>query len=156
MTESGPRSSPRGCNCKEEAGTRAFSSPAPESGSKPKKLSGTTRKILSRLLKSGIPYNSALKRIQERIQTPSEQAGTSKWIRPSDDSSEATAEKPCTAESKPSSGETDGHWPSYGNAAACAKVGILHQDYPKISLKASHLESLQYAILAAIEDISVK
>ncbi|KAG5875595.1 hypothetical protein JTB14_031830 [Gonioctena quinquepunctata] len=44
---------------------------------------------------------------QVRIQTLSEQAGTSKRIRSSDDSPEAMAKKPCTAESKSLSGKTD-------------------------------------------------
>ncbi|KAG5874104.1 hypothetical protein JTB14_022071 [Gonioctena quinquepunctata] len=75
------------------------SSPTPESEGELKKLVGAARKRLSRLLKSGIPYNYASKQIleereqnqlQERIQTLSEQAGTSKRIHFSDDSSEAT------------------------------------------------------------------
>ncbi|KAG5870996.1 hypothetical protein JTB14_021867 [Gonioctena quinquepunctata] len=71
------------------------------------------------------------------IQTPSEQADTGKQIHSSDDSPEAMAKKPCTAESQPS----------------LVKVEFLHQDYSTTPLKARYLESFHYAILTAVEDI---
>ncbi|KAG5867543.1 hypothetical protein JTB14_003241 [Gonioctena quinquepunctata] len=77
-----------------------LSSATPESEGKPKKLGGAARKRLNRLHKSGIPHNSASKQILEkreqkqRIQTPSEQAGTSKRVRSSDDPPEVTVKKP--------------------------------------------------------------
>ncbi|KAG5889843.1 hypothetical protein JTB14_013250 [Gonioctena quinquepunctata] len=84
-----------------------LSSPTPESEGEPKKLGEAARKRLSRLLKSAfkqILEECEEKQLQERIRTRSEQAGTSKRIRSSDDSPEATATKPCTAVSKPNSG----------------------------------------------------
>ncbi|KAG5878264.1 hypothetical protein JTB14_026700 [Gonioctena quinquepunctata] len=82
---------------------------------------------------------------------PLSKLGASKQIRSGDDSPESMSKKPCTAESKPLSDETDEQRPSYGKAAACAKT---HRDYPITSSKAGHLESFQYAHLAAAEDIS--
>ncbi|KAG5895508.1 hypothetical protein JTB14_009219 [Gonioctena quinquepunctata] len=101
---------------------------------------------------ANLPVTSDQKR--ELFSSPilESEAGTSKRIRSSDDLPKATATEPCTAESKPASGKTDEQRPSYGNVAACVKVGFLHQYYSTTSLKASHLESLQYAILTAVED----
>ncbi|KAG5871386.1 hypothetical protein JTB14_022598 [Gonioctena quinquepunctata] len=93
------------------------SSPTPEAEGKPKILVGAARKRLSRLLKSGIPYNHASKQVleereqnqlQERIQTLSEQAGTSKRIRFSDDSSEATGWKLSTKTTRQQTNKTQG------------------------------------------------
>lgn len=134
-------------------------SPTPEN--KPRKLGGAARKRLSRLLKSGVPYKSALHQIleqreqgqpQERKHSPSV-AGTSKRLRSNDDSPEQEAKKPCSAESVVTSGETDLQKPSYGQAVSGIKVGILHLEHPTASITTKQMESLQYAIMAAVEDI---
>lgn len=134
---------------------------------KKRRFGGATRKVLSRLLKGGMPYETALQSILQRqaekqraqmsggtssggIQINSEEnkphtgaPSASKRIRSDASTPEQSAKKPRREGAK-----------SYVEAAGEIRVGVIRPNHPENSLSAEQLLLLRLAILKAVDAIT--
>lgn len=131
-----------------------------------KRLGGAARKRLSKLLKSGIPYETALRTILN------EREGRQQQGEDEQSTSQATPARQCPGEERtsPDMGSkrlrSDGSTPeqatkrhcpvsaqTYGDVTGGVRVGIVHDDYPGTSIGNDQLKILQRAIMAAVDGL---
>lgn len=121
---------------------------------KKKRLGGAARKRLSRLLKSGVDYETALKTVSEQRvaqqkpergqQTPSGQVEATKRLRSDDSTPDQRAKKPREGETVKA---------SFRAAVEGVRVGLIHSDYPTTALTNTQMGLLQQAVMQAVEEI---
>lgn len=132
------------------------------------RLAGASKKRLSKLLKGGITYESALKQILEertekRKETESGQSSSAKVAeRPKEPESGQTSSAPASAKRHRSDNSTpdqcakkarkSGHAAvqSYREAAEGVKVGLTHTAHPTSTLNGEQLVQLQRAVISAV------
>lgn len=120
------------------------------------RLGGAKRKRLSRLLKSGMPYDAALKEV---IGTGSAQAGQperEKSHSGAAQSNKRTRSDTSTPEQlakKPKAGDGSKPKPTYGAATSGIRVGLIHTEYPNMALTGDQLTALKCAVLKAVSNI---
>lgn len=120
-----------------------------------KQLPGAARKRLSKLIKSGIPYQTALSTVLEQLaagesratcesQSSSDPAGTSKRLLSDSSPQDQRAKKPRVTESTK---------PSFNVAVKGVRVGFIHPDFPVEAFTEEQLGVLQRSILTAVDKL---
>lgn len=111
-------------------------------------LPGASQKRLRGLLKSGVPYQTAMRKVLDGIERRQAERSNADSAGGSNRSRFRTAPEQAAKRPRTQMGST-----SYRTAASGIKVGIIHYNYPKDQFNSEELDLIQCSIMDAVDQL---